>query len=42
MVRNYRNSKRVFTKTKREKREVDIRQEVGEAFFLRQHNYTPH
>lgn len=31
MVRNYRNSKRVVTKTKRETREVDIRQEVGEA-----------
>jgi predicted metal-dependent hydrolase len=42
MVRNYRNSKRVVTKTKREKREVDIRQEVGEALFLRQHNRTPH
>jgi hypothetical protein len=42
MVRNYRNSKRVVTKTKREKREVDIRQEAGEALFLRQHNHTPH
>jgi predicted metal-dependent hydrolase len=39
MVRNYGNSKRVVTKTKREKREVDIRQEVGEALFLRQQSY---
>jgi len=42
MVRNYRNSKRVVTKTERGKREVDIRQEVGEALFLRKHNHTPH
>jgi len=42
MVRNYRNSKRVVTKTKRERREVDIRQEVGEVLFLRQYNNTPY
>jgi hypothetical protein len=42
IVRNYRNAKRVVMKTERVKREVDIRQEVGVALFLRQHNHTPH
>jgi hypothetical protein len=42
MVRNYRNCKTVVTKKKREKREVDIGQEVGEALSLRQHIPTPH
>jgi hypothetical protein len=31
MVRNYRKNKRVVMKTKRGKREVDIREEFGEA-----------